>query len=404
MRICIATDNFFPNIGGVPHFTARLAEGLTHNGHEVLLIAPSSSMQAEESSYKHIPVLGLPSFPSYLDGGKKRYRFSPTMFVRKRLNNAFDEFRPDVVHVQSHLFIAHEALLSARKRGIACIATNHFMFENLRQFHIPSGTEKIVRPVYMTRLGNFFNRFDAVTTPTETAATMLSDINVACPIHTISCGIDLSAFHPAAVDPAIQKKYDFADKASLLFVGRIFPEKRLDVLLQAVAKSTTRPLKLVIAGGGPEKEKLEALADDLGIRHNVIFTGRIPDAELKKLLRSVDCFVMPSTAELQSIATLEAMANEKPVIAANAAALPELVHDGVNGYLFTPDDNTSLASCIDRMFRDRTAMKRMGEESLHIAQTHDIDRTIEEYVRVYATYNKPFAQPHRFGRPQLARG
>jgi hypothetical protein len=93
---------------------------------------------------------------------------------------------------------------------------------------------------------------------------------------------------------------------------------------------------------------------------------------------------MPSTQELQSMATLEAMAAGRPIIAANALALPHLVHDGENGYLFKPDSPSELASAVERLFslssKDFSAMAR-GSKLL--VQAHDLSGTVNVYERLY---------------------
>ena len=93
---------------------------------------------------------------------------------------------------------------------------------------------------------------------------------------------------------------------------------------------------------------------------------------------------MPSIAELQSIATMEAMASGRPVIAANAAALPHLVHDGENGFLFEPDNVEQLAQLLDRVFAmNDSDLQTLGDKSLHLIQSHDINRTLDAFEKIY---------------------
>ena len=95
-------------------------------------------------------------------------------------------------------------------------------------------------------------------------------------------------------------------------------------------------------------------------------------------------FAIASIAELQSIATMEAMASGRPVVAADAMALPHLVHDGDNGYLFPPDDVDVFA---DRLLKvltaDQDELDRLSENSLHLIQAHDINRTISIFENLY---------------------
>jgi ElaB/YqjD/DUF883 family membrane-anchored ribosome-binding protein len=93
---------------------------------------------------------------------------------------------------------------------------------------------------------------------------------------------------------------------------------------------------------------------------------------------------MPSIAELPSIATMEAMASGRPVIAADAMALPHLVHDGDNGYLFPADDADALAERLERiLIANQAELDRLSENSLHLIQSHDIERTIKIFEDLY---------------------
>jgi glycosyltransferase involved in cell wall biosynthesis len=193
----------------------------------------------------------------------------------------------------------------------------------------------------------------------------------------ISCGIDASRF--ANDTPTNNKNPRF------LFLGRLDDEKRIHILLQAVAKLTEHPNVIVeLVGDGGERDNLSRLATQLGIADRVIFTGHISDRDLPAAYERCTAFVMPSIAELQSIATMEAMASGRPVIAADAMALPHLVHDGDNGYLFPPDDAAALADRLKRILNaDRQELNRLSENSLHLIQSHDIERTIRIFENLY---------------------
>jgi hypothetical protein len=112
--------------------------------------------------------------------------------------------------------------------------------------------------------------------------------------------------------------------------------------------------------------------------------GHITDQELPKVYERATVFAMPSIAELQSIATMEAMASGRPVVAADAMALPHLVHDGDNGYLFPPDDVDAFADRLKRVLTaDADELERLSENSLHLIQSHDINRTLTIFEGLY---------------------
>ena len=106
--------------------------------------------------------------------------------------------------------------------------------------------------------------------------------------------------------------------------------------------------------------------------------------ELRALLSRASVFVIASIAELQSIATMEAMASALPVVAADAVALPHLVHDGENGYLFEPDNDQQLAARIaDVLTAPHEEWQRMQRASLDGAAVHDITRTLDTFEALY---------------------
>jgi glycosyltransferase involved in cell wall biosynthesis len=141
---------------------------------------------------------------------------------------------------------------------------------------------------------------------------------------------------------------------------------------------------LEIVGDGEQRHHLERLAAQLGVGERVSFAGLVSDADLKKAYTRADVLAMPSTAELQSIVTMEAMSSGLPVVAADAMALPHLVHDGENGYLFRPDDAQDLAQKLERILTlPDDEFRRMKKASLRLIQVHDIERTLTTFECLY---------------------
>ena len=105
--------------------------------------------------------------------------------------------------------------------------------------------------------------------------------------------------------------------------------------------------------------------------------------QIIQLYRSLDCFVITSPVESQSIVTLEAMACGLPVIAARAGALPELVHDGENGFLVPPDDVAAVAQKFNLLAVDSALRKKFGAQSRVISQSHDKPTVLHRLEEVY---------------------
>jgi hypothetical protein len=162
-------------------------------------------------------------------------------------------------------------------------------------------------------------------------------------------------------------------------------EKHIHNLLRAVAKFPPEiDFYVEIAGNGSQKKYLTELANELKISDRVSFLGHISEEELPLAYERATVFAMPSIAELQSIATMEAMASGRPVVAANAMALPHLVHDGDNGYLFEPDDVDDFSECLLKIATaDQKELNRLSENSIHLIQSHDIKRTLAIFEGLY---------------------
>ena len=309
----------------------------------------------------------------------KTLRFVWPFTLKKKTDEILRLVQPDAVHIQSHLIMGRYLIKSAKQRDIRVIATNHIMPENLIKYSviIPKWFEKTAMKLAWRDAGRVLRKVDFITTPTRRAADLLENAAGLTGVLAISCGIEASKF--ANATPTSNKD------PRILFLGRLDYEKHIHNLLSAVAKlPSSLNTQVEIVGDGGERAALEAQAKQLGIADQVKFLGHISEEELPKAYERATLFAMPSIAELQSIATMEAMASGRPVVAADAMALPHLVHDGDNGYLFEPNDVDMFA---DRLLKvltaDKKELARLSENSLYLTQSHDIERTLTIFEGLY---------------------
>ena len=224
----------------------------------------------------------------------------------------------------------------------------------------------------------------------------------------ISCGVRLDDFHPdsriLATQGCAQVREHYGldvDQTLLLYVGRIDVEKRVDVLVQAMACLPDKNIQLAIAGTGGMEAHIKRLINTLNLEGQVHLLGGVPHQDLPALLNCADIFVMPGDAESFSIATLEAMACGKPVLAANSSALPELVTQGVNGTLFEPGSSQDAARGIMQLIRRRDQWGQMGRVSMERAHRHRLDAVMGKYERIYLS--SVMAAPQPAAQPVLQR-
>ena len=385
LRIVIPCDTFAPDINGAARFAERLAGGLVRKGHEVHIIAPAFDTSEGPRIENHDGVdMIVHRLRSHKVPQHKTLRWPEPWGMTKKIAKVLTEVKPHAVHIQSHLMVGRFALQAARRQRLRVIATNHVMPENLMRYSLlPKFLHPLAMRIIWADAGRILRKMDALTTPTKRAAELLEDAAKVSGVLAISCGIDASRF-------ANNTPTDNSNPVAL-FLGRLDDEKKIDVLLKAVAKLTEHPkLRVELVGDGGERQRLGALAEQLGIEDRVHFLGHVSDQELPGIYERCTVFVMPSIAELQSIATMEAMASGRPVIGADAMALPHLVHDGDNGYLFPPGDVERLADRLRRVLTaDQAELARLSENSLHLIRSHDIERTLKIFEDLYQGVGEP---------------
>ncbi len=231
-----------------------------------------------------------------------------------------------------------------------------------------------------------YRNVDVVTAQSAAASNLIQQQRLDKQVLPISCGIDLQRLYPNPNEDRGKycQKYGLDhDKKIFLFLGRIDGEKRIDLLVRTMSQIQREDIQLAIAGHGAVENSLKRLVADMRLNDRVKFTGFIPADDVPGLLNSIDVFVMPSEAELLSISTLEAMACGRPVILANALALPELVRDGVNGYLFKPGDAGDLARLINYLADHPERWSEMGIASREIASQHSLEDVIRKFESLY---------------------
>jgi len=267
------------------------------------------------------------------------------------------------------------------KRGVRVVATNHFMPENLNPFlPFPQWFKDIIGKISWKDMGKVMGQADVITTPTPLAAKAMHQHAFLRKVLPLSNGIDSSAYE---LQPG--EVIERHEHPTLLFVGRLAEEKHVDVLIDAVSKTPPEMnVHLEVVGGGEVRPALEAQVERLGLGDRVKFLGLASDEDLREAYIKADLFCMPGTAELQSLVTLEAMSASTPVLLADAMALPHLVRDGENGYLFTPNDSDDLAAKIKRVLQlPADQLAEMGRASRRMVEPHSMQGTLQTFEDLY---------------------
>lgn len=400
MRIMIVTDQYPPMVGGVPRVTHDLAHDFANRGHQVWVVAPSQGSRDVRRYDQKVRLYRFSSFewPTY-EG--LRIPFLP--FVPFR--NLIKRSDPHIIHIHSPIVLGNMAQILAGGLRKPVIATNHYLPINfspsLRNDTLISKPFNLITYSYLV---NFCNRCEYVTAPTQTALNLLYEHGLKAPAQAISNGIDLKRFSPGPRNESLRERFKLpADRPLILHVNRLSEEKRIDVLIDAAAKMTSNA-HIAITSTGPAEAELRAQVQRLNLQDRVSFLGYVRDSDLVSLYRLADIFTIPSEADLQSLATMEAMACGLPVIAANAYALPELVHNEENGFLFQPGNSEEMARYLDTLISDPQLRQQMGAKSLEIIAKHDRRLVLDQWEALYRRLSLEFIEAkERKQRRRMAR-
>lgn len=287
-------------------------------------------------------------------GGRARDG-APASWRVRTLRRLLTDFRPDVVQVEERLTspVAAAVTATAARLGIPSVA---FTSESL-----PRPERFLAR----SRRRGTLARASGIIGANTLAAAMARDGRPDLPWVSIP-QLGLEVVRAPGLEPH--------PPLALGFVGRLVPEKGLDVLLRATVR-LHGPWTLSVAGTGPEQEPLERLAEQLGIASRVTWLGAIPAADLAALWPRLDCLVTPSRTtgdwvEAYPLQALQAMAHGVVVVASDSGALPEML--GGAGLVFREDHAEGAAEALARLMADGALRERLAAEGRR--------RVIAEYV------------------------
>lgn len=381
MRIVIVNDQHWPMKSGCAQASRTQALGLAARGHEVLVIAPSLSRRNEQDRDTNYNITRIRSF-------KFRNNLRVSVVLDREVKRVLREFNPDIVHVHTQLTLGLAVLRAATGMGIPVVATNHVMPDNIVDNVKVLGS--LSRPIgyIWTEYGNLLYRgAKRIIMPTASALELFNLERIEAPTLAISNGVNLDQFKPRRAPDSLYKKFKLPkDKQVIGYLGRLDKEKHIDSVVRAFAQLVEggrKDIHLLLVGAGNAEDELHELVDELGIAKRVTFTGLASEEDWPLLHRVPSIYAMPSPNELQSIATLEAMASGKPIVAVDAGALSELCLNDENGFLVYPDDVKGFARAFEMLLDNPKRHKEFSQRSREIAETHDEKIVIPQFEKLY---------------------
>lgn len=404
MKIAIATAVYYPQINGVAVFSHNLAMGLAERGHEVMVVCPSQTGKSYTRTVDGVRTVYLKSanvrvYPDQIHAVPERKRFlgikwphlwyrngfRASVFPSKEVSEVLTKFQPDVVHVQISDPIGLSVVSWAREHEVPVVTTEHNQPEVLTDpLHIPRLFKKPVNAMLNSYFRNRADKSDFVTMPTKQAIDNLlfaTGRRLEVPVAAVSNGVDLHRFKSGKVPEAIYKKYGIKmDVPTVLYVGRVDPEKKVETVIKAFVKAAVPNAQLVIVGDGVDKARLKR---KYGSRDDVKFLGRVVGDDLYELYKLGWVFATASEIETQGIVLIEAAACGLPLIAVDKGAVSEVCIDGENGYLCEPGSSSEIAAAMVKILADDKLRQKFSEKSLEIAKEHNFETTLDRFINIY---------------------
>jgi glycosyltransferase involved in cell wall biosynthesis len=376
MRILYCADTYPPQVNGVSVVTHLAVSGLLARGHPIGVVTPRYPAEGPRSVFDADGALVVAAVPSVPMPGYPEIRLAFPAY--RRVLRGAARFQPDLIHCATEGVLGRLGQLVARKLGVPVVTSYHTDFS---RYMTAYGADWLAAPTrsYLTR---FHNRATLTLTPSHAAVAQLRLMGVGRTI-VWGAGVDAVSYRPDRRSPALRQKLGLEGKFTFLHIGRLAPEKNLDLLIRAFARcrELVGPDRatLVIAGDGPLRAELERSAPP-GIR----FLGYLDrGTDLPELYASADAFVFSSETETLGLVILEAMASGLPVVAAPAAGVGAYLRHGVNGLAYPPGDKEAMAGFMADLVTEPALRDSLAEGARRTAESLGWDRELDRLVRIY---------------------
>lgn len=391
LRVAVFGETYLPYLSGVTVSTEALARGLRAAGHEVLLVVPGPPEGREPGTAGAIgPDPGLAWLPSFQVPGPAPagYRV-PWPRPSAALGEAV-AFAPQIVHAQSPFTSGLMARRLARRLGAPLVFTHHTRYGDYRHYLGPLASPGAA--LMEAYLRQFWRGCAAIVAPGSELANEIRDRlgrRERPLVRTIPTGIEVAALRAlAAVDPRPLAGWP-ADAVVVATLGRLAPEKGVDLVLDAFAEvvADDPEIRLLMVGGGPAEPGLRERAAEPDLAGRVHLTGQLPRSDALGLAKGADLFVAASRTETQGLVLAEALTVGLPVVALEGPGVGDSVRDDVDG-LIVPGEPVGerrqrLAAALRGLLRDPARRAAMAAEAVAGADRFDVAARIASIVALY---------------------
>lgn len=368
MRIALFTETFLPKIDGIVTRLKNTIEELRRQGDQVLVFAPGEGItEYEGAEIVRSPGMPFPLYPELTIA-------LPRSSIRRKLL----EFKPDLIHVADPAILGLAGLYYGDVLHVPLVASYHTQIPKYVHYYGFGATEGLVWTLMRARHNRAnLNLCTSTAMFEELRANGIERVRLWPP------AVNTELFHPrfATSEMRCELAGQLGDAPLFLYVGRLSAEKEIEKL-RCIFEAMPGA-RLAIVGGGPHRGRLESYFAGTATH----FAGYMTGQRLAAAMGSVDALILPSRTETLGLVLIEAMAAGSVVVGARAGGVPDLVDDGVTGFMFNPDEPGDLKRVVQRVARDSELMKvirdrarQKSEEWNWAASTAQLRRFYEEAI------------------------
>lgn len=344
MRIALFTETFLPKVDGIVTRLRHTVEHLQRNGDQVLIFSPDGGLK----EYKGAQIYGVPGFPLPM------YPELKLALPRPSIGQALQLFKPDIIHVVNPAILGLAGLYYGKTLEIPLIASYHTHLPQYLQHYGLAMLEGLLWELLKTAHNQAqLNLCTSTAMMQELTAHGIERVDL------WQRGVDTETFQPHLASKEMRARLSQGHPESplLLYVGRLGAEKEIDrikAVLEAIPGA-----RLALVGDGPHRQALEAHFAGTPTH----FVGYLQGLELASAYASADAFIFPSRTETLGLVLLEAMAAGCPVVAARSGGIPDIVTDGVNGYLFDPSDEQGAIAATKQLLANQSERETLRQNA-----------------------------------------
>ncbi len=365
MRIALFTETFLPKVDGIVTRLRHTVDHLQRLGDQVLIFSPDGGL----TEHKGAKIYGVSGFPLPM------YPELKLALPRPAIGEELSRFKPDIIHVVNPAILGLAGLFYGKTLNIPIVASYHTHLPEYLQHYGLGALEGLLWE--LLKAGH--NQAELNLCTSTVMVQTLTDHGIER-VDLWQRGVDTETFQPdlASLEMRNRLSQGHPEDPLLLYVGRLGAEKEIDrikPILEAIPNA-----RLALVGDGPNRQTLEKYFAETRTH----FVGYLGGQELASAFASADAFVFPSRTETLGLVLLEAMAAGCPVVAARSGGIPDIVEDGVNGYLFDPTDDWGAIAATQRLLssqEERETLRRNARQEAERWSWSAATRQLQSYYR-----------------------